>query len=82
MCDCIRQKEEEFKERFVKNKPVAGIKNVRFTNKTYKHEDNNIIVQLVIPIEIEYVSTTKTGMPVNKTHRSSIKVSYCPFCGE
>lgn len=83
MCNCIEQTEQRYKEHLIKNDPKFKEMedfDVEFKNKAIMFSKGT--VELVIPIEVEWKHTAKSGRVSTKRKTSNFTMNYCPFCGE
>lgn len=83
MCDCINKTEEALKEHLRKNDPIFKDMEefeVDFVNKAYMLGSGK--TEIVLPIEVEWKHTAKSGRVSTKRKTSNFTMTYCPFCGE
>lgn len=83
MCNCIKETEQRYKEHLKKNDPTfKDIEDfeVGFVNKAIIFSKGT--VDLVLPLEVSWKHTAKSGRVSTKRKKQSFMMDYCPFCGE
>jgi len=83
MCNCTQETEQRYKEHLKNNdstfKDIEDFE-VEFVNKAFMFGSGR--TELVLPIEVEWKHTAKSGRVSTKRKKSSFAMSFCPFCGE
>lgn len=83
MCNCIKEIEQKYKEHLKNNDPtfkdMADFE-VGFENKAWLLNGKGI--GLVLPIEVSWKHTAKSGRVSTKRKIERFIIEYCPFCGE
>lgn len=83
MCNCIEETEQRYKEHLRNNDPVFKDMEdfeVGFENKAIIFSTGKI--ELVLPMEVEWKHTAKSGRISTKKKTQIFMMEYCPFCGE
>lgn len=83
MCNCIEETEQRYKEHLKSNDPKFKDMEefeVSFINKAYMFSSGK--TEIVLPIEIEWKHTAKSGRVSTKRKTSNFTMKYCPFCGK
>jgi len=83
MCNCIKATEEAYKEHLKNNDSTFKDREdfeVNFINKAYMFGSGK--TEIVLPIEVEWKHTAKSGRVSTKRKTQNFTMQSCPFCGE
>ena len=83
MCNCIAETEQRYKEHLKNNDPkFKDLEEfeVEFVNKAYMLSSGK--TEIVLPVEVEWEHTTKSGRVSTKRETPNFTMTYCPFCRE
>jgi hypothetical protein len=83
MCDCISQKQDQIKQKFIQDKKdFEEFKDATMTNTAFMFEEGSTPLETVSFVDVKYIKHCKSGRDQEKVKRFNMYHKFCPFCGK